>query len=303
MARRTITFIIISCIVLALAAGESLSQTRRARTGSTSTRSTARWQATDPTQPAPPPPPDEAFMRAQEKQREFQQRMQQMRTQSRQNNMQMLRQTLQATDAQWQQIEPQLQRIERLKHEAAVSLDLSCFAPANFTGNAGSWQSSFGGGGSGGMGARGGAGGFGASTSPRGTGGGMMDGGTGGFGGRSRSNSTGGGQGAPGGMGGFGSGPGGPQQQSFSFTKTFQTGRPSSYKNPDELTDGDVLCEELLDMLQDPAAPAPEITRRVQALRATRQQAAKDLAVARGHLRANVNPKQEATLILMAYLD
>ena len=110
-------------------------------------------------------------------------------------------------------------------------------------------------------------------------------------------------------MGGFGmaagpgSAPGGPQQQSFAFTKTFQTGRPSSYKDSDELTDGDVLCEELLDMLQDPAAPAPEITRRVQALRALRHQAVKDLAVARGQLRANVNPKQEATLILMAYLD
>ena len=289
MARRKITFTLISCILLALIASESMSQTRRTRTGST--RSTARWQATNPTQPAPPPPPDEAFMRAQEKQREFQLRMQQMRTQSRHNNMQMLKQTLQATDAQWQQLEPQIRRIERLRHEATVSLDLSCFGPANFTGSAGSWRTSFGGGGSGGMG------GFGGSGGPSGMGGGMMSGGQGGTGFGSSSSTT--SRTNPPTLGR----PGEPRQQSFSFTKTFQSGRPSSYKNPDELTDGDVLCEELLDMLQDPAAPAPEITRRVQALRTIRQKATKDLAVARSHLRANVNPKQQATLILMAYLD
>jgi hypothetical protein len=241
----------------------------------------------------------------QARQREFQQQMQQMRTQARRSNMQMLRQTLGATEVQWQQLEPQLQRIERLKHEATVSLDLSCFGPTNFGG----------GGGMGGFGGMGGMMGGAPGGMMGGTGGGMMGGGqssasgammggssgTGMMGGAAGTGTRPRGMGMGGGMGGFASGPGGPQ--SFTFTKTFQSGRPSSYKNPDELTDGDVLCEELLDMLQDPAAPAPEITRRVQALRALREKATIDLGAARDHLRTLVNPKQEATLILLAYLD
>jgi hypothetical protein len=78
-----------------------------------------------------------------------------------------IRDALRATDEQWQQLKPKLDRIERLKAEANVALDLGSFGSAsNFQGRG----MTFGGGSAGGGGWIGGfgAGGMGSGpTQPR----------------------------------------------------------------------------------------------------------------------------------------
>ena len=103
--------------------------------------------------------------------------------------------------------------------------------------------------------------------------------------------------------GGFSGGPAGQPGRSWSHYESWGSGPPSAYKPADALTEGDLLCEELLRLLQDPSAPAAEITAKAEALRTARRQAADRLADARKQLREIVMPRQAAALVLMGYLD
>ena len=62
-----------------------------------------------------------------EHQREFQQKTEQMQRQAEESRNQNIRDALRATDEQWQQLKPKLDRIERLKAEANVALDPGSF--------------------------------------------------------------------------------------------------------------------------------------------------------------------------------
>lgn len=195
-----------------------------------------------------------------DQQRDFQQRMGQM--QRRMEEMQRraeearnraIQESLHATDDQWRQLKPKLDRIERLKTEANVAVDLSSFG-----------------------------------TPPGFQGGGMMFGGTMGGGGGFAS-------------GGSGSGSG-PQGQSQGQSKTFSWGN-TGQKSPMEMTPGEVLCDDLGRLLQDPGAPASQVAQKVESLRKIRAQAREDLDKARTELRAQATLQQQPVLIAMGYLD
>lgn len=96
------------------------------------------------------------------------------------------------------------------------------------------------------------------------------------------------------------SGPG----QSWSRTETFGPGGSRSTRNSTgEPSQAEILCEELYGLIQAPAAPPAQVAQKVAALRQAKQRAANQLQRERAQLRALVNPRQEAALIAMGYLD
>jgi hypothetical protein len=105
-----------------------------------------------------------------------------------------------------------------------------------------------------------------------------------------------------GGFGAAGGGSGRPGQNWRQF-RSWSTGSPSASRNRGEPSRGDILCQELWSLLQNPGAPAAEVSQKVVALRQAREQARRKLVQERQQLRAGVNPRQDATLILMGYLD
>jgi len=70
-----------------------------------------------------------------------------------------------------------------------------------------------------------------------------------------------------------------------------------------ELTEGDKAAEALLDLLEKKDSDVKQIQQKMEALRAFRQKALKDLAAAQADLRKAVNERQAATLTLMGVLD
>jgi hypothetical protein len=193
-------------------------------------------------------PPVEMQQRMQDMQR----RMQQMEAQAqaaRENN---IRQALAADDAQWAQIKPRLDRIERLKTEVNASVDPG-----------GGFNSSSG---------------FTSSTTP----GGRSSGG-GSFGGSFGVSSQ--------------SGPNGTRTQNWS------SGVPAGRSSTGEPTTAERICQDLHNLLQNPSVPAAQVSQKVAAFRQARQQAERQLAQERKDLRALLNFRQEAALIVMGYLD
>jgi hypothetical protein len=79
--------------------------------------------------------------------------------------------------------------------------------------------------------------------------------------------------------------------------------RPSDDKGPDDLTEGDKICEGLLDAIEAEESDPEAVREHIERLRQAREQAKRDLAETRRQLREVVDPKQEARLILMGYLD
>ena len=74
-------------------------------------------------------------------------------------------------------------------------------------------------------------------------------------------------------------------------------------KAPNELTEGERTCEELLLLMEDKDSKQEEIEQKVEALREIRKEASKQLAKAQQELREVVTFRQEATLVLMRYLN
>jgi hypothetical protein len=198
------------------------------------------------------------MQRQAERRRDFQQRiaemqqraaeMQRLAEESRNNA---IRQTLNATDEQWQRIEPRLDQIDRLKAEATVSA-----SPGSSGGTGGmtSFQRST------------------ADGTVAGFGGGW------GFGGATVA------------------GPAGRPQ-------TWTFGSHSPGQSAGEPTDGQTLCEQLLQDIQNAGTPPADVAQRIAELRRIRAQAQQNLARARTDLRALIAPAQEPALILMGYLE
>jgi hypothetical protein len=74
-------------------------------------------------------------------------------------------------------------------------------------------------------------------------------------------------------------------------------------KAPAELTEGERICEELLKLLEDKNSKQEEIELKVEALRQARKEAGKQLAKAQQELREVLTFRQEATLVLIRYLE
>jgi membrane-bound ClpP family serine protease len=75
-------------------------------------------------------------------------------------------------------------------------------------------------------------------------------------------------------------------------------------KAPDELTEGEKIAEEFIDLLENENAKEEEIRRKIDALQRAREKARKQLPEARKELAAVLtSPRQEAVLLLMGYID
>jgi len=70
-----------------------------------------------------------------------------------------------------------------------------------------------------------------------------------------------------------------------------------------EMTEGEALCQELQQLLQEENRSPARIAEKVTALRKVRAQAREDLAQVRRELREFMLPHQEPALVLMGYLD
>jgi len=79
--------------------------------------------------------------------------------------------------------------------------------------------------------------------------------------------------------------------------------RPSESKSPGKLTKGEKTCEDLLSLLEDKSSSQEAIKQKVEALRNIREKSGKQLVEARQELRKVVTARQEATLVLMGWLD
>jgi hypothetical protein len=78
--------------------------------------------------------------------------------------------------------------------------------------------------------------------------------------------------------------------------------RPSQFAQQ-ELTDGQKAAEALLDLLEKKDSDPKQIEQKVEALRAIRQKAIKELATAQGELRKVLDLRGQAKLTLMGLLD
>jgi hypothetical protein len=277
MVRRKIVFSIIGLSV-AVFVVQTLSQTQ----GSSRTRETPNQDRLQ-------------YMDAEQRRGEFERRVAQRRaelnrqrerrtreSQSRaaQLHEEAIKQALVATEQQWKIIKPKFEKVKTLLEQVRVNIGVFSYSAG---GGAGSGGSS--GGGSGGGGSGGGSSGFGGSSG-------------GASGGRSY-------RGANAGYrtsGGGGSNTRGSEPQSWE-EHGWRWSRPSSRKKLSELTEGEKIAEELLDLLEDDNSESEKIKQKMDALRKIREDANMQLVKARQELREVVTPRQEATLVLMGWLD
>jgi len=194
-----------------------------------------------------------------------------------------MKQALEATEQQWKIIKPKIEKVRDLRSQANVYIRIVYTA----SGSSGSVK----GFGIGGFG----SGGFGGS-SGFGGGGGVVGGGT------VRKGDTAGGN--------TNSSdtvmplddtnshkPNSPSQLGWQWL------RPSQRKSAGKLTEGEKICEEFLELLEDKDANEEDIRQKMEALRKIRQEAKKELAIARQEMREVVTFRQEATLVMMRLLD
>ena len=108
----------------------------------------------------------------------------------------------------------------------------------------------------------------------------------------------------PGGAGGFGGFSGGFQFQAGGSASGMTTSGISPVGDPERpLTDGERLIEELQWLLQDPEPEPAELRQKLDALRKAREKATKQWVRAQQELRKILNLRQEATLVMMGFLN
>lgn len=79
--------------------------------------------------------------------------------------------------------------------------------------------------------------------------------------------------------------------------------RFSETKKPSELTPQEKIGDELLDLLEDKSAKQEDIKQKIEALRKYREKVMRQRAKAQQELREVLTFRQEATLVLMGWLD
>ncbi len=185
------------------------------------------------------------------------------------NQVESMKQALRATQKQWKAIKPKLDKVRELRNRANVSIRLMC-------GAVGVGVSGMGG----------------SSVVDKGFGRGSMSGS--GYG----SNVVFGGGEIVQKRGGAG-GSSGP----IHIHRSWAWLRPSQYKSLENLNEGEKICEELFELLKDNNSESEKIRQKMEALRKFRQEAKKELAIAQQELRELVTQRQEATLVMMQFLD
>lgn len=281
MARRRIILGSSICLLIAVFVGQSLSQARKPNRTSDSLEQSNRMRQMSP---------EERRREFEKRRREYKERAAQRREQrrvERENKLRQVRkeagkrsdesikQALGATEEQWKVIEPKFKKVRTIMHEARVSI-----APVSY--------------------AAGGSSSGGGKSSYRE--------GTGRYGGAAGGSASAGGSAGAGGSGGVGGRWTPLKDTNSEETRSWnQSGwkwlRPSANKSPGKLTKGERICEELLDLLQDKGANPEAIRQRVDALRNIREKAERQLVKARQELHNVLTPRQEATLVLMGWLD
>ncbi len=176
----------------------------------------------------------------------------------------LMKQILRATEEQWKAIKPRLDKVRELRSLANVSIELMCYGGAG-----GSMRMS------------------GSSVAVNnGFGRGSMSGT--GYGSSSRGMAM-------------------PLKDTNSDASSIRYGwrwfRPSQHKDPENLNEGEKICEGLFGLLEDNSSELEEITQKMEALRKFRQEAKKELSVVQQELRQLVTPRQEAAFVMMGLLD
>jgi hypothetical protein len=111
---------------------------------------------------------------------------------------------------------------------------------------------------------------------------------------------------------GFSTGPGGAQGFSSGFSGGFQfqggpggtfQSTPARQDSDGPISDGEVLCEEIQKLLDDPQATPEQVSQKLDALRKEREKARKQWVAAQQQLREVLDFRQQARLVLMGLLD
>jgi hypothetical protein len=274
---------LVLCLVFCTRSGRSLSQTQ----GPKSPGEFQRWF-------------HEQRLKEIQRQADFQQKMEEQRFESeeRQKATRKIRdeyadqawaEALGATAAQWQAIQPKLERIRQLRSTPGIEISVYAVSGAGNFQTTSSVQTSDGGrstaDASSQLSATRGV----TSTSDSSTRSGTA-------GGSGRSFAEGGGNIRV-------HTPGPVKKQVGDVNLGWQWRRPSLNEDADKLTEGDRACEQLLDALEAKNPDAEHVRQRVEALRQVRAQRQVELREAQRQLREVITPEQEPKLILMGYLD
>jgi len=93
-------------------------------------------------------------------------------------------------------------------------------------------------------------------------------------------------------------------KQIFHWTRRSEGTGFTRAKAPDEMTEGEKIVEELIDLLEDENSKKEEIRRKIDALQQARDRAREALPKARRELAAVLtSPRQEAIFLLMGRID
>ena len=97
---------------------------------------------------------------------------------------------------------------------------------------------------------------------------------------------------------------GGDAQQSFHWYKHSEGTPHRSAKAPHEMSEGEKLADELVDLLENENSKDEEIRKKIDQLQQVREKARKELAEIRRELAAlPMTPRQEAIFLVMGYID
>jgi hypothetical protein len=288
MLRHKIILVSIACLVMVGWVGQTLCQTqdssrRQSRPDFTQSREAFMEQKKKEFEKQATENKERQDRWMAERRKEFEQRARDSSNGIDQRRNELIKQTLELTEAQWKVIEPKINKVYFLRNQAGINIEIS-------GGGGGAGGYSAGGGGSSGGSAsfRGGAGSGTKSNTASGTASTETDADGWQTVRSSSGNSV---SGAGGGGGSAGSGVG----QMWSGPLWRLADR--------ELTEGEKTCEELLTLLEDKNSKQQDIDQKIDALRRARDNAAKELAKARQELREVLTARQQARLVLTGLLD
>jgi hypothetical protein len=99
-------------------------------------------------------------------------------------------------------------------------------------------------------------------------------------------------------------GGGGSNEQSFHWMRRSEISGAGRAKTLDEMTEGEKIVEELIDLLENESSKDEEIRRKIDALQQVRDKAKGQLPKARQELRKVLTtPRQEAVFLLLGCID
>jgi len=103
----------------------------------------------------------------------------------------------------------------------------------------------------------------------------------------------------------IGAGGSGRDMESFHWNKPSDTPQhPMEFKSRDQWTEGYIIVEELIELLEDEKSTDEAIKQKIDALQQFREKARKALPMAKQELsKVLTTPRQEAIFLIMGYID